>query len=150
DAGCVDVDHLRAGPVLHAEDAVARRLRLGRDGGQLLTEELVHERRLADVRPSDDGAEARTHGGADSTNSPAGRADVSVAAWASSRSPAPSPAPRPSRSPAPGSTSPSGSVCTRSSWARAPTAATPTPARACWAPRASRSGWSRSSSAAPR
>src|SRR5262249_13670166 len=60
------------------QDAIARGLRLGRDRGELLAEELVHQRRLAHVGPSDNGAEAGAHGGAYSTNSRRARADVSV------------------------------------------------------------------------
>src|SRR5690606_3515880 len=42
----------------HAQDAVSRGLRLGRDDGDLLAEQAVEQRALAHVRPADDRAEA--------------------------------------------------------------------------------------------
>src|SRR6185295_18157317 len=68
DPGRIDEDdlRLRLGDVANADDAVARRLGLRRDDGDLLTEEAIEKRRLADVGSPDDGAKASTmrrHGG---------------------------------------------------------------------------------------
>ena len=54
EAGRVDVHHLRVVAGDDAEDAIARRLRLLRRDADLLADERVHERRLADARPADD------------------------------------------------------------------------------------------------
>src|SRR6185437_8905179 len=55
----VDEDDLPAGAVVDAGDAVPRRLRLGRDDGQLLADDPVEQRRLADVGSAQDRNGAR-------------------------------------------------------------------------------------------
>jgi hypothetical protein len=50
---CVDEDHLGAVPGEHPHHAVARRLGLVRDDGHLATAHRVHERRLPDVRSTE-------------------------------------------------------------------------------------------------
>ena len=57
DARRVDEDDLRLGPVQHAADLVAGRLRLVRDDRDLLAEDLVEQRRLAHVGAADEGHE---------------------------------------------------------------------------------------------
>ena len=54
EAGRVDVRDLRVVAGDDAQDAEARRLRLFRRDAELLADERVHERRLADARPADD------------------------------------------------------------------------------------------------
>ena len=58
--GRVEEDHLPARIVPHAEDPVARRLRLVRDDGELLADEAVEQRRFAGVGPADERDEAGT------------------------------------------------------------------------------------------
>src|SRR4030095_10892931 len=53
-AGRVHEDVLRLLVGVDAENAVARRLRLARGDGDVRTDELVDQRRLADVRSPDD------------------------------------------------------------------------------------------------
>ena len=59
--GQIRQDELRVRLVDDAEDPPPRRVRLVRDDRDLAAAERVHERRLADVRPSRDGHEARPH-----------------------------------------------------------------------------------------
>ena len=59
----VHENDLRAGQVQHALDRGARGLRLGRHDGQLHPDQLVQQRRLARVRPSQDGDEAGDEAG---------------------------------------------------------------------------------------
>ena len=59
----VDQHELRLVGRVDAADAVARRVRLVGDDRDLRAGEGVHERRLADVRASGDGDEARLHSG---------------------------------------------------------------------------------------
>ena len=64
DAGGVEEGDLAAlGIVEDADDAVTRRLRLGRDDGDFVSEDAVQQRRLAGVRAADDGHDARFRGG---------------------------------------------------------------------------------------
>ena len=53
--GRVEDDHLHVVGGVDADDAVARRLRLGAGDAQLLADDAVEQRRLAGVRLSDDG-----------------------------------------------------------------------------------------------
>src|SRR6266576_1288805 len=59
----VGEDELIVVTVRDPEDSSPRRLRLVRDDRDLSAGECVHERRLADVRPSRDGDEARSQAG---------------------------------------------------------------------------------------
>ena len=54
----VDEDGLIGAAVQHAEHALARRVRLVRDDADLLADQRVQQRGLADVRPADDRDEA--------------------------------------------------------------------------------------------
>ena len=57
-AGRVDEGDLHAGPVEHAEDAMARGLRPRGDDGEFLADERIEQRRLADVGTADERGEA--------------------------------------------------------------------------------------------
>ena len=54
----IDEHRLIGAAIQHAEHALARRVRLVRDDAELLADERVQQRRLADVRPADDRDEA--------------------------------------------------------------------------------------------
>ena len=58
----IDEDGLIGAAIQHAEHALARRMRLVRDDAELLADERVQQRRLADVRPADDRDEAAAAG----------------------------------------------------------------------------------------
>ena len=54
-AGGVEEGDLRPGPVAHPQDAGAGGLRARGDDGDVLAQDAVEQRRLADVGPADDG-----------------------------------------------------------------------------------------------
>ena len=60
-AGRIEKNHLRIGPIRDCEDSIPRRLGFGGDDRDLLADETVQERGLSDVRPTDDRDESGPH-----------------------------------------------------------------------------------------
>ena len=55
ETGRINEDELRIGPSKNAHDPVPRRLRLARNDADFLADQLIQQRRLSDVRTSDNG-----------------------------------------------------------------------------------------------
>ena len=60
-AGRIEKNHLRIGPIRNREDSVPRRLWFVGDDRDLLADESVQKRGLSDVRPTDDRDESGAH-----------------------------------------------------------------------------------------